>query len=139
MATSIASALLKVPVRRDVAMTGEITLRGRVMPIGGLKEKILAAHRSDIHTVIVPRDNRKDLREIPKRVLKATRVILVDHMDDVLREALVAPPQALLDRPSRTMEYRDGVLVTQAGEPTVEPVLPAEPEAEPVESPLTHH
>ncbi len=88
MATSLASALIKVPVKRDLAMTGEITLRGRVMPIGGLKEKLLAAHRSGITTVIVPKENRKDLREVPRRVLKATRIVLVDHMDDVLREAL---------------------------------------------------
>ena len=72
-------------------MTGEITLRGRVMPIGGLKEKLLAAHRSGITTVIVPKENRKDLREVPRRVLKATRVVLVDHMDEVLREALCLP------------------------------------------------
>jgi ATP-dependent Lon protease len=70
MATSIASALMKIPVRRTVAMTGEITLRGRVMPIGGLKEKMLAAHRAGITTILVPKENRKDLREIPKRVLQ---------------------------------------------------------------------
>ena len=80
MATSLASALIKIPVRRDLAMTGELTLRGRVMPIGGLKEKLLAAHRSGISTVIVPRENRKDLREVPRRVLKATRIVLVEHM-----------------------------------------------------------
>ena len=91
MATALASALMKVPVRRDLAMTGEITLRGRVMPIGGLKEKLLAAHRGGITTVIVPKENRKDLREVPRRVLKALRVVLVEHMDDVLREALVLP------------------------------------------------
>jgi ATP-dependent Lon protease len=65
MATSLVSALLKLPVRRDVAMTGEITLRGRVLAIGGLKEKLLAAHRGGIGTVIIPRDNRKDLRDVP--------------------------------------------------------------------------
>ena len=91
MATSLASALIKVPVKRDLAMTGEITLRGRVMPIGGLKEKLLAAHRSGITTVIVPKENRKDLREVPRRVLKATRIVLVEHMDEVLREALCLP------------------------------------------------
>jgi ATP-dependent Lon protease len=85
------SALLRVPVRRDVAMTGEITLRGRVLPVGGLKEKILAAHRGGIKTVIVPRDNVKDLRDIPKRVLKTTRVVAVGHMDEVLRLALALP------------------------------------------------
>ncbi len=75
-------------MKRDLAMTGEITLRGRVMPIGGLKEKLLAAHRSGITTVIIPKENRKDLREVPRRVLKATRIVLVEHMDEVLREAL---------------------------------------------------
>ncbi|HMR08665.1 MAG TPA: endopeptidase La, partial [Polyangiaceae bacterium] len=85
MATSIASALTKISIRNEVAMTGEITLRGRVMPIGGLKEKLLAAHRNGIKTVVIPKDNRKDLREIPRRVLKSMRIVLVDHMDDVLR------------------------------------------------------
>jgi hypothetical protein len=91
MCTGVVSALLRVPVRRDVAMTGEITLRGRVLAIGGLKEKILAAHRSGITTVIMPKENAKDLRDIPKRVLKTLRVVLVDHMDEVLRVALVIP------------------------------------------------
>jgi ATP-dependent Lon protease len=91
MCTGLVSALLRVPVRRDVAMTGEITLRGRVLAIGGLKEKILAAHRCGITTVIMPKENAKDLRDIPKRVLKTLRVIPVDHMDDVLRIALLIP------------------------------------------------
>jgi ATP-dependent Lon protease len=121
MATSLASALTKVPVKRDLAMTGEITLRGRVMPIGGLKEKLLAAHRSGITMVIVPKENRKDLREVPRRVLKATRVVLVDHMDEVLREALVQPVAAQLIGANRDRwEYRDGELV-------VTPVAQAQP------------
>jgi ATP-dependent Lon protease len=91
MCTGVVSALLRVPVRKDVAMTGEITLRGRVLAIGGLKEKILAAHRSGITTVIMPKENAKDLRDIPKRVLKTLRVIPVEHMDEVLRIALVIP------------------------------------------------
>ena len=69
-------------------MTGEITLRGRVLPIGGLKEKILAAHRSDIFTVIIPKDNQKDLKDLPKRVLKVMKIHAVEHMDEVLRVAL---------------------------------------------------
>jgi len=121
MATSLASALMKVPVKRDLAMTGEITLRGRVMPIGGLKEKLLAAHRSGITTVIVPRENRKDLREVPRRVLRSTRVVLVEHMDDVLREALVLPPGRELFggvAPHERWEYREGELVViPAGTP----------------------
>jgi ATP-dependent Lon protease len=109
MATSIASALTRVTVRTEVAMTGEITLRGRVMPIGGLKEKLLAAHRNGIKTVIVPRENRKDLKDVPRRVLRALRVVLVDHMDDVLREALnFADPDALFGKRRMRSEYRNG-------------------------------
>ncbi|MFZ5442753.1 MAG: endopeptidase La [Myxococcota bacterium] len=89
MATALVSAITRIPVRRDVAMTGEITLRGRVTPIGGLKEKCLAAHRLGIKTVLVPRENKKDLREVPKKVRKALRIVLVDYVDEVLREALV--------------------------------------------------
>jgi ATP-dependent Lon protease len=118
MATSLASALIKVPIKRDLAMTGEITLRGRVMPIGGLKEKLLAAHRSGITTVIVPKENRKDLREVPRRVLRSTRVVLVDHMDDVLREALCLPPgHRLFGATQERWEYRGGELVVIPGEP----------------------
>ena len=113
MATSLASALMRVPVRRDVAMTGEITLRGRVMPIGGVKEKLLAPTGAQSRTVIMPKENRKDLRDVPRRVLKATRVVLVDHMDDVLREALCLGPAAerLLGAPRERWEYRCGELV----------------------------
>jgi ATP-dependent Lon protease len=107
MCTGLVSALLRVPVRRDLAMTGEITLRGRVLPIGGLKEKILAAHRSGITTVIMPKENAKDLRDIPKRVLKTLKVIPVDHMDEVLRHALVLPdPANFLTSPSVTVDWR---------------------------------
>ncbi len=89
MATSMVSALTKIPVRSDVAMTGEITLRGRILPIGGLKEKILAAHRGLIKTVLIPEENAKDLRDIPAKILEEVNVELVGHMDDVLRKALV--------------------------------------------------
>jgi ATP-dependent Lon protease len=125
MATSLASALMKVPVKRDLAMTGEITLRGRVMPIGGVKEKLLAAHRSGISTVIVPKENRKDLREVPRRVLRATRIVLVDHMDDVLREALAltAMQTSPFGLGRERWEYRDGELVIIPGE-----VRPAPPQ-----------
>jgi len=94
MATSIASALTRRPVRLDVAMTGEITLRGRVLPIGGLKEKVLAAHRADIDTVLIPRDNEKDIREVPANVLKKVKLVLVEHMDEVLSHALLREPVA---------------------------------------------
>jgi ATP-dependent Lon protease len=89
MATAITSALLKIPVRSDLAMTGEITLRGRILPIGGLKEKVLAAHRAGIKTILIPKDNEKDIKEIPTKILNVVELILVEHMDEVLRKALV--------------------------------------------------
>ena len=92
MATALVSALTGIPVRRDTAMTGEITLRGRVLPIGGVKEKILAAHRGGITRVLVPEKNRKDLAKVPDAVREAMEIIVVDHMDRVLQEALTTPP-----------------------------------------------
>jgi ATP-dependent Lon protease len=85
----LVSALTRRPVRRDVAMTGEITLRGRVLPIGGLKEKMLAAHRGGIRKVIIPKENEKDLKDIPKVVTRQMKVVPVEHMDEVLGHALV--------------------------------------------------
>ncbi len=124
IATSLVSALIKQPVRKDVAMTGEITLRGRVLAIGGLKEKLLAAHRGEIRTVIVPRENRKDIREVPRRVLKHMRIVLVEHMDDVLREALcVADADSLVGKRTRPMEYREGIFVPAEG--SDQPDVPA--------------
>lgn len=89
MATALISALTKRPVKKEVGMTGEITLRGRVLPIGGLKEKSMSAHRSGITTIIFPKDNEKDLEDIPKSVRDAVTFIPVSHMDDVLKYALV--------------------------------------------------
>ncbi len=89
LATSIVSALLRIPVKNSVAMTGEITLRGRVLPIGGLKEKILAAHRGGIELVLIPKENEKDLKEIPERIRREVKIHLVDHMDEVLLKALI--------------------------------------------------
>jgi len=89
MATSIASVLMKKKVRADLAMTGEITLRGRVLPIGGLKEKILAAHRGNIKTVVIPKDNEKDLAEVPQNVKKVLKIVFVEHIDEVLDIAFV--------------------------------------------------
>ena len=89
--TALVSALTRMPVRRDVAMTGEITLRGKVLPIGGVKEKLLAAHRIGVTTVILPRENEKDLAEVPKNVLEGLHVQLVDHIDEVLKLALLPP------------------------------------------------
>ena len=107
MATALVSALTKIPVRHDLAMTGEVTLRGRVLPIGGLKEKVLAAHRGGIKTVLIPAENEKDIREIPANVLRTVELVLVDHMDQVLRRALVledpgdAVPEAVPSRRRR--------------------------------------
>jgi len=92
MVTSMASALSGIPVRKDVAMTGEITLRGRVLPIGGLKEKLLAALRGGLGTVIIPKDNEKDLADIPDNVRKGLNIICAETVDDVLRQALVRMP-----------------------------------------------
>lgn len=92
LATALTSAVLAVPVRHDVAMTGEITLRGRVLPVGGVREKVLAANRSGIRTVLLPRKNEKDLREVPPQVLKKLQIVLVEHMDEVLAAALVDKP-----------------------------------------------
>ncbi len=88
MCTSIVSVLTGIPVRNDIAMTGEVTLRGNVLPIGGLKEKLLAAHRGGVKTVIIPYDNEKDLAEIPDNVTKGLTIIPVKHVDEVLRLAL---------------------------------------------------
>ncbi|MBK7828192.1 endopeptidase La [Nannocystis sp.] len=108
--TSLVSALLRVPVRKDVAMTGEINLRGRVLPIGGLKDKVLAAFRGEMKTVICPRDNEKDLADVPKHVLKALDIKLADTIDDVLRWALVPLPE---DHPNVALrKFLAGVDVT---------------------------
>jgi ATP-dependent Lon protease len=95
MATSMVSVLTGIPIRRDVAMTGEITLRGRVLPIGGLKEKLLAALRAGIKTVFIPKDNEKDLAEIPDNVKKGLKIIAVSHVDEVISQALVRQPEPI--------------------------------------------
>ena len=92
MATALTSALTGVPVRQDVAMTGEITLRGRVLPIGGLKEKTLAAYRAGIRTLVIPKENVKDLEDIPPHVLSQFRVVVAETIDDVLKTALTRMP-----------------------------------------------
>jgi ATP-dependent Lon protease len=97
MATAITSALTKIPVKRDVAMTGEITLRGRVLPIGGLKEKLLAARIGGIKTVLIPKENAADIKKIPKEILEGMKIIPVEHADQVLRLALDIPnPETFL-------------------------------------------
>ncbi len=110
MATALVSAFARVPVRRDVAMTGEMTLRGKVLPIGGVKEKILAAHRMGISTIILPRENEKDLADIPKTVVEDLTIELVDSVDDVLRIALA--PEEPVDK-AEAGESRPGDLGLQ--------------------------
>jgi ATP-dependent Lon protease len=95
MVTAMVSTLTGIPVRRDVAMTGEVTLRGRVLPIGGLKEKLLAAQRGNITTVLIPEENEKDLAEIPETVKSALTIIPVRHADQVLQLALASPLTAI--------------------------------------------
>ena len=115
MATSIVSVLTGIPVRRDVAMTGEITLRGRVLPIGGLKEKLLAALRAGITTVFIPKENEKDLAEIPENVKKHLKIIAVAEVDEVIAQALARRPEAI--------EWEE------PAEPVAPAALPAEPTA----------
>lgn len=95
MVTAMVSTLTGVPVRADVAMTGEVTLRGRVLAIGGLKEKLLAALRGGIKTVLIPEENRKDLAEIPANIREGLEIVPVSHVDEVLARALAAPVEAI--------------------------------------------
>jgi ATP-dependent Lon protease len=108
MATSLVSALMKVPVHNDLAMTGEITLRGAVLPIGGLKEKVLAAHRAGIKKVLIPSENEKDIEEIPATVLKTVQLELVSHVDQVLKKALILDdPESLFRHASVETQPKD--------------------------------
>ncbi|MDE2240097.1 MAG: endopeptidase La [Rhodospirillales bacterium] len=113
MATSIVSAITGIPIRKDIAMTGEITLRGRVLPIGGLKEKLLAALRAGITTVFIPKDNEKDLIEIPDNVKKGLTIIPVSHVDEVISKALVSAPEPIEwdDTPEELAKTPDGAVV----------------------------
>ncbi len=119
MATSLVSALTRIPVSHDIAMTGEITLRGRVLPIGGLKEKVLAAHRGDIKTILIPEENEKDIEDIPATILKTVDLVLVSHMDEVLKKALI------LEDPESLFKGRE-----ESAEPRVEPPAFEEKEEE---------
>ena len=95
MVTAIVSTMTGIPVRKDVAMTGEITLRGRILPIGGLKEKLLAAHRGGIKTVLIPEENAKDLTEISDSIKGGLEIIPVSRMDEVLKVALIRVPDPI--------------------------------------------
>ena len=108
MATTLVSALCRIPVRKDVAMTGEITLRGRVLPIGGLKEKVLAAHRGGIRRILIPKENEKDVAEIPKKIRDQLEIVLVEHTDEVLREGLRHEDPAAFFSKLPAGQVRDG-------------------------------
>lgn len=104
LATALVSALCRKRVKNDLAMTGEITLRGRVLPIGGLKEKVLAAHRGGIKSVLLPKDNEKDIEEIPAQILKGITLIKVGHMDEVLKQSLVLDDPESFLKPQRPVD-----------------------------------
>lgn len=116
MATALVSALTGIPVRQNVAMTGEITLRGRVLPIGGLKEKLLAAHRAGIDTVLIPKENLKDLEEVPENVRKAIAIIPAETVDTVLETALCEKPRARKSEKKAAQERMPDVLPAKSGE-----------------------
>ena len=99
LATALISAILGIPTRHEVAMTGEVTLRGRVLPVGGVREKVLAAHRAGIKTILLPTKNEKDLVDVPKTVIEQLNLVFVDHMDEVLKQALTQAP--IYARPKR--------------------------------------
>ena len=125
MATALVSALMKIPVRHDVAMTGEVTLRGRVLPIGGLKEKVLAEHRGGIKKVLIPAENEKDVREIPPAILRTVEIKPVAHMDDVLREALVlADPAGFLRAEEWPAEPESASAFLEPGEAPTDRIAP---------------
>jgi ATP-dependent Lon protease len=108
MCVALVSVVAKIPVRADVAMTGEITLRGKVLPIGGLKEKLLAAHRSGIKTVLIPDENAKDLIEIPQNILAGLTIHPVKWIDEVLEKALISMPRPLVKAAESAPIKQDG-------------------------------
>jgi ATP-dependent Lon protease len=124
MATAMVSAFTGIPVRKDVAMTGEITLRGRVLPIGGLKSKILAAHLSGARMVILPRKNEKDLRDVPEEIRKQIKLVLVESMDQALDAALRRRPKPLTVTPKTESGKRSGT--GETGHPIRRPTFPAD-------------
>ncbi|MEW5902587.1 MAG: S16 family serine protease, partial [Acidobacteriota bacterium] len=124
IATSIISLLTEIPVNRKVAMTGEITLRGKVLPVGGIKEKLLAAHREGIREALIPLDNKADLKDLPKVIKQEVKLHLVENMDEVLKIALTAP---LPQKPAKGKAVMPAELSQRGGEGEG-----------PTEPPLTH-
>ncbi|MGH7812945.1 MAG: endopeptidase La [Candidatus Binataceae bacterium] len=128
LATALVSALTRIQVRNDLAMTGEITLRGRILPIGGLKEKVLAAHRGGIKTVLIPKENAKDIEEIPQAILKNVTLVQVEHVDEVLKHALVLSDPELFFKPGKA---EDGLAFMREPAPKDE-IAPDDEDEQPV-------
>jgi ATP-dependent Lon protease len=136
IATAMISALAKVPVRRDLAMTGEITLRGRVLPIGGLKSKLLAAHLAGVKTVLIPKRNEKDLVDVPEDVRNELRIVPVETMDEVLAEALISEPRSARRIKAERAERQKRVAAPRRRRRQDEaPVAATPPKPEPVQPP----
>jgi ATP-dependent Lon protease len=126
IATALISALGERPIRHDVAMTGEITLRGRVLPIGGIKEKLMAAHRNRMTTVLIPRRNQKDLVDVPRDVQRELKILMVDRMDEILSSALLPGPEKAL-KPKRSRARKRKTEDQPAEGQAVVPPAPAAP------------
>jgi ATP-dependent Lon protease len=136
MATAMASLLTGQPVRRDLAMTGEITLRGRVLPIGGLKSKLLAAHLAGVKTVLIPKRNEKDLVDVPEDVRNELRIVPVETMDEVLAEALISEPRSARRIKAERAERQKRVAAPRRRRRQDEaPVAATPPKPEPVQPP----
>jgi ATP-dependent Lon protease len=115
MVTSIVSVLSGIPIKKDLAMTGEVTLRGNALPIGGLKEKLLAALRGGIKTVLIPQDNEKDLVEIPDNVKDGLDIVAVSHVDEVIKYALVKEPEPIEWDPKYDDEQKSSPIAENDG------------------------
>ena len=138
MATALASLLTGQPVRRDLAMTGEITLRGRVLPIGGLKSKLLAAHLAGVKTVLIPKRNERDLVDVPQEIREQLRIVGVETMDEVLSEALIAEarPAARIKAERAERQKRVAPRSRRTRKPAEVPVAASPPPAKkPVQPP----
>jgi ATP-dependent Lon protease len=124
--TSLVSALTGIPVRKDIAMTGEISLRGKVLPIGGLKEKLLAAKRAEMKTVLIPHENLKDLEEVPDEITNGLEILPMKHVDEVLRNALCRFPDSVQDPlEEEKAESENNEVINQEDLSTVNPSLPS--------------
>ena len=120
------SALTGIPVRKDVAMTGEISLRGKVLPIGGLREKLLAAKRAEMKTVLIPHENLKDLEEVPHEITNGLEILPMKHVEEVLKNALCRIPDSVQDPlEEEKVESENNDVINQEDLPTANPSLPS--------------